>query len=61
MSDQSQIERVRDAMKIVASLASEDPIYEPIYEAFERDLAALKGASTTQSRMKRTLEIADLA
>ncbi|MEJ6848614.1 hypothetical protein V3589_20680 [Sinorhizobium fredii] len=61
MGDQDTIERIRAAMITVAKLAAENPVYEPIYESFERDLAELKSGKSTQSRVKRRLEIADLA
>lgn len=57
MDDKDQIERIRSAMKIVAKLAAEDPIYEPIYESFERDLAELKASKSTKARMRRRLDL----
>ncbi|MBO9122503.1 MULTISPECIES: hypothetical protein [unclassified Rhizobium] len=57
MRIQSEIERVRAAMATVAKLAAENSEYEPIYEAFERDLAELKSGASVKSKIKRRLEI----
>jgi len=57
MTDKEQIERIRNAMRTVAKLAAEDPIYEPIYESFERDLAELRASKSTKARMRRRLDM----